>query len=91
MIIQFQECFKRLNLSPYSVALSRLKRTAALAPIMQWMGLGNEATDPNMPPPSDSSILMAYYGKMMAKQRWSKAHNALGKRRRWCGLNNTSG
>ena len=61
---------------------------------MRHYSLGNEATDPNMPPPSDSSILMAYYGKMMAKQRWSKANNALGKkRRRWCGLknNNTTG
>lgn len=63
---------------PTVVCVGRLKRTAALAPIMQWMGLGNEATDPNMPPPSDAQLIMAYYSKMMAKQRWSKANNALG-------------
>lgn len=60
------------------VAISRLKRTTKLQTIMQSMGLGNEMSDPNLPPPSDADIMMAYYNKMIAKQRWAKAGNALG-------------
>lgn len=60
------------------ISVSRLKRTAALNGIMQWMGLANDMTDPDLPPPSDSQLLAAYYSKLLAKQRWSKANSALG-------------
>ena len=61
----------------HCVAHSFLKRTAQLSGIMQWMGLANDMSNPNFVPPTDSEIMMAYYNKMMAKQRWQKAGAAL--------------
>ena len=62
----------------YCVSHSHLKRTAQLAGIMQWMGLANDMSNPNFTPPSDAEIMMAYFNKMMAKQRWQRAGAALG-------------
>ena len=61
----------------YVVAHSQLKRTAQLSGIMQWMGLSNDMSNPNFVPPTDSELIMAYYNKMVAKQRWQKAGSSL--------------
>jgi len=56
---------------------SRLKRTMADNSVLQSMGFGQDVSDPNAPPPTDSHLVMGYFAKMMAKQRWSKAGNAI--------------
>mmetsp|Transcript_14693 Transcript_14693/g.63580 ORF Transcript_14693/g.63580 Transcript_14693/m.63580 type:complete len:398 (+) Transcript_14693:201-1394(+) len=61
----------------HCAAVSRLKRTARLSDILRHMGHGNSGQDPDWVPPSDAEILAAYYRRMMAKQRWTKAQAAL--------------
>jgi len=59
------------------VAHSRLKRTMADQNVLSAMGFGQDNSDPNAPPPTDAHLIMGYFGKVMAKQRWGKAHNAI--------------
>jgi len=61
----------------YCVTHSQLRRTAQLAGILQWMGLSNDMSNPNFTPPTDAELIMAYFNKMMAKQRWQRAGAAL--------------
>jgi len=61
----------------YIVATSRIKRTMADSNLLASMGLGQDNTDPNMPPPTDSQLIMGHFGKVLAKQRWGKATSAL--------------
>ena len=61
----------------HCAAVSLLKRTARLSDILRHMGHGNSGQDPDWVPPSDAEILAAYYRRMMAKQRWTKAQSAL--------------
>ena len=61
----------------HCAAVSLLKRTARLSDILRHMGHGNSGQDPDWVPPSDAEILAAYYRRMMAKQRWTKAQAAL--------------
>ena len=61
----------------HCAAVSLIKRTARLADILQFMGHGNSRHDPDWVPPPDAEILAAYFRRMMAKQRWTKAQSAL--------------
>ena len=63
--------------SAYCVARSKILRTTRLGAIFNWMGHGCDATDPGWLPPADAEIIMAYYRRMMARQRWTKATSAL--------------
>ena len=61
----------------HCAAVSLIKRTARLGDILQFMGHGNSRHDPDWVPPPDAEILAAYFRRMMAKQRWTKAQSAL--------------
>lgn len=45
--------------------------------VLSSMGFNQDNTDPNAPPPTDAHLVMGYFGKVMAKQRWGKANKAI--------------
>jgi len=57
--------------------LSKLKRTMADHNLLKSMGFMQDNTDADAPPPSDAELLAGHLTKMLAKQRWGKAHKAV--------------